>query len=87
MFLLRVLMIFSAFVLPQQSVSYIRQYYVASGICALKATRAFLVSRWSLINSSAYKAIPGKAGLFLSSSRTGSLSDFVQIQASVPVWI
>jgi hypothetical protein len=63
------------------------QFYAASGICALKATRAFHVSRWSLNNSSSYKVIPGKAGLLLSSFRTGFLADFVQVQASVPVWI
>ena len=47
--------------------------HTSSGICALKATRAFLVCRWSLNNSSAYKVITGKAGLLLSSSLPVSL--------------
>ncbi len=66
--------------------TYLCQFYAASGICTLRATRAFLVSRWSLNNSSDYKVITGRTGLLLSSSRMGFLADFVQIQASVPVW-
>ena len=73
--------------MPQLSVPYFCECYVASGICISTATRAFHVSRWSLNNSSDYKVIPGKAGLFLSSSRTGFNADFVQVQATVPVWI
>ncbi len=67
--------------------TYLCQIYAASGIWTFKSTRAFHVSRWSLNNSSSCKVITGKTGLLLSSSRTGFNADFVQIQASVPMWI
>ncbi len=70
--------------------TYLYQFYAASGICALISARgtarAFHVSLWSLNNSNSYKVITGKTGLLLSSSH-GFLADFVQVQASVPVWI
>ncbi len=46
---------------------------------------AFLVSRWSLNNSSTYTDMTGMTGLLLSISQTGFLADFVQIQAWEPV--
>jgi hypothetical protein len=71
--------------------TYLCQFYAASGICssisASGTAKAFLVSRWSLNNSSSYKVIPGKTGRLLSRSCTGFNADFVQVQASVPMWI
>jgi hypothetical protein len=64
------------------------QFYAASGICALKATMAFLVSRWSLNNSSSCLAKLFRVRqAFCSRVPTGFLADFVHVQASVPVWI
>ena len=67
---------------------FVRVVFVAASFAwGVLLFKAFLVSRWSLNNSSGYKIITGKTGLLLSSSRTGFNADFVQVQASVPVWI